>query len=151
MDFGLSDEFRAARRPKIVVAPDVTHAKVQKNAQDVLIARRRSHHFRLVVGRAAATVDGEPNVPEPQKRWLALAQHRRAEDVAIECDGALYVSNDEGIRHHKLQFSTLIRSGYHEHPLFERSRSVRSMLLINQLNVKPRIREPQRCYRGDHR
>src|SRR5208282_4908153 len=111
MDFGFGDEFRSARRPKIVVAPDISHAKVQKNAQDVLIARRRSDHFRLVVGRAAATVDGEPNVPEPQKRRFALAQHRSAEDVAIECDGALYVSNDEGIRHHKLQF-TLILSGY---------------------------------------
>ena len=31
MDFRLGDEFRAARRPKVVIAPDVIHAKVEKD------------------------------------------------------------------------------------------------------------------------
>jgi hypothetical protein len=32
VDFRLGDEFRASRRPKIVVASDISHAKVQKVA-----------------------------------------------------------------------------------------------------------------------
>src|SRR5262249_26989664 len=32
MDFRLGDEFRAARRPRVVAASNVTHAKVYKNA-----------------------------------------------------------------------------------------------------------------------
>ena len=46
---------------------------------------------------------------------LPLAQHRRAEDITIECDRALYVSNNEGVSHYKLEAGALIRFG---HPLF---------------------------------
>src|SRR5262249_18595581 len=62
VDFWTSDEFRATRRPKLVVAPDVTHVKVEKDAKNVGVPRRRSHNFRFVVGRTATTVDGEPNM-----------------------------------------------------------------------------------------
>ena len=40
---------------------------------------------RFVIGRAATNVDRHPNIAKPQKRRLALAQHRSAEDVTIEC------------------------------------------------------------------
>src|SRR5215469_8827351 len=86
MNFGLSDEFRATRRPKLVAPPDVTHAKIQKDAKYIWIAWRRSSDFRLVVGRAAADVDREPDVAEPEKRWLPLAQDFGAQDVAVEGD-----------------------------------------------------------------
>src|SRR5262249_37242089 len=45
---------------------------------------------------------------------LPCAQHRGAEDVAIEGDRALYVSNDEGIGHHELELSILICRGHHD-------------------------------------
>jgi hypothetical protein len=80
MNFRLSDKFRAQRRPKIVVADYVSHAKVQKDAKNVGIAWRRSHNFRLVVGPAASAVNSEPNIAEPQKRRLTLAQYCGAED-----------------------------------------------------------------------
>ena len=85
MDFGLSDEFRTPGRPKVVITPDVGHAKVHKDAESVWIARRRGDDFRLVVGRAATAVDNEPNIAESQKCRLALAQYRGAKDVAVEC------------------------------------------------------------------
>src|ERR1700758_3512091 len=53
------------------------------------------------------------------RRRLRLAQHRRAEDVSIEFDGALYVSNNEGVRHYKLEPSALIGFGHHNRLLFE--------------------------------
>jgi hypothetical protein len=64
MDFGLSDEFRAPRRPKFLVAFDIRHAKVQKDAKNICIARRRSDDFRLVIRRTATAVDREPNIAE---------------------------------------------------------------------------------------
>jgi hypothetical protein len=85
MNLGLGDEFRAPRRPEVVVAHDVSHTKVQKYTKNVWIARRRSYDLGLVVGPAAAAVESEPNIAEPEKRRLALTQHCGAEDVAIEC------------------------------------------------------------------
>jgi len=86
MDFWLCNEFRASRSPKVVTVSDVGHAKIQKNAQHVVISRRRSDDFRLIVGRTAADVDRKPNIAKPQKSWLALEQHRSTEDVTIERD-----------------------------------------------------------------
>ena len=80
MDFRLSDEFRAPRRPQLIVALNITHAKVEKVADDMGIAWWRGDDFRLVIGTAASTVDYQPDVGEPKKRWLALAQ--KSESIA---------------------------------------------------------------------
>ena len=63
------------RRPQLVVALNITHAKVEKVADDIGIARWRGDDFRLVIGTAASTVDCQPDVGEPKKRWLAFAQN----------------------------------------------------------------------------
>jgi hypothetical protein len=65
----------------------------------------------------SASVNRKPDVAEPQKRRLAFTQDRSAEDIAIERHGALYVSDNECSRHHKLEFSTLISLG-HDDRLF---------------------------------
>src|SRR5262249_25801388 len=65
VNLGLSNEVRAPRRPKVIVASDVCHAQVQKNAENVLIPWRRSKDFGLIVGRATADVNDEPDVAEP--------------------------------------------------------------------------------------
>jgi len=64
MNLRLCNEFRAPRRPKVIVASDVCHAQVQKNAENVLIPWRRSKDFGLIVGRATADVNDEPDVAE---------------------------------------------------------------------------------------
>src|SRR5215471_10756281 len=86
MNLRLSNEFRAPRRPKVIVASDVCHAQVQKNAENVLIPWRRSKDFGLIVGRATTDVNDEPDVAEPQECRFALAQHRGAEDVTVKSD-----------------------------------------------------------------
>jgi hypothetical protein len=59
----------------VIVASDISDAKVQKDAENVLITWRRRDDFRLVVSRATAAIDSEPEIAEPQKCRLALAQH----------------------------------------------------------------------------
>src|SRR5262245_901207 len=65
MNLRLGNEFRAPRRPKVIIASDVCYAQVQKNAENVLIPWRRSKNFGLIVGRTAADVNDEPDVAEP--------------------------------------------------------------------------------------
>jgi len=49
-----------------------------------LVPWRRSKDFGLIVGRATADVNDEPDVAEPQECRFALAQHRGAEDVTVK-------------------------------------------------------------------
>jgi hypothetical protein len=42
-------------------------------------------------------------LPSLKKCRLPLAQHGRAEDITIERDRALYVSNNEDVGHHNLR------------------------------------------------
>src|SRR5262249_1025711 len=113
MDFGLGDELRAPGRPELVVAFDITHAKVQKVAEDIWIAWRPSDDVRLIVGPSASAVDRQPDVAEPKKRRLSLTQHRGPEHVPIKSDRALDIANDERICNNELQFSALVRPSRH--------------------------------------
>jgi hypothetical protein len=63
-----------------------------------MITWRRSDDLRLVVGRAAADIDRKPNISKLKECRLALAQYRGAEDVTIECDRTLYISDNRTIR-----------------------------------------------------
>jgi hypothetical protein len=95
------------------LAPREDQTKVDKVAEDIWIAGRRSDDVRFVVSPSASAVDRQPDVAEPKKRRFALAQHRGPEHIPIESDGAFYIANDERIRHDELQFSTLIRLSRH--------------------------------------
>jgi hypothetical protein len=77
----LSDEFRAPRRPQIVVASDVSYPKVQKDAQDVLITQRCSKHFRLVV--RAATTSGLSSVGPPPTIISQIPEFFSGHSVAL--------------------------------------------------------------------
>src|ERR1700723_2245470 len=92
---------------------DIAHAKVDEVAQNIWIAGRLGDDLRLVVCPSASAIDGQPDVAEPKKRRLSRTQHGSPEHVPIESDRAPYIENDERIRHHELQFSTLIRPGRH--------------------------------------
>src|SRR5580700_5833196 len=91
----------------------VGDAKIDKIAEGIGIAWRRGDDIGLIVSAAASSVDCQPDVAEPKKRWLSLTQHRGREHVPIKGDRALYVANDESIRHDELRFSTLIRTRGH--------------------------------------
>jgi hypothetical protein len=54
-------------------ARDVGHAQVQEQAQIVLVFRRRRDHVRLIVGRSAADVDREPQIPQAKKCRFSYA------------------------------------------------------------------------------
>ena len=86
MNLRLCNEFRAPRRPKVIIASDVCHAQVQKNAENILTPWRRCKYFGLIVSRTTADVNDEPDVAELQECRFALAQHRGAEDVTVKCD-----------------------------------------------------------------
>jgi len=75
---GLRNELGVPPRPKIAIAPDIGHAKVQNNAQNIRIAWGRCIDFRLVVGRAAAAIDCKPDVAESQKGRRAFPNDRGA-------------------------------------------------------------------------
>src|SRR5580693_3213490 len=91
----------------------ISDAKIDKVAEDIGIAWQRGDDIGLIVRVASSSVDCQPDVAEPKKRWLSITQYRGREHVPIKGDRALYVANDERIRHDELRFSTLIRTRGH--------------------------------------
>src|SRR5262249_40177895 len=73
MNLRLSNEFRAPRRPKVMIASVAGQARVQKKAEIIWSPGRRSKDLGLFVGRATADVNDEPDVAEPQECRFALA------------------------------------------------------------------------------
>jgi hypothetical protein len=71
----------------------ISDAKIDKVAEDIGIAWRRSDDIGLIVS-AASSVDCQPDVAEPKKRWLSITQYRGREHVPIKGNRALYVAND---------------------------------------------------------
>jgi hypothetical protein len=57
MDLGLCDEFRAPRRPQVVVAPDVGHAKIHVNVWTFVSGKKKETltfhpHLSMTITRA---------------------------------------------------------------------------------------------------
>src|SRR5215469_12835207 len=67
VDLWLGDEPGTPRRPEVVVAPDVGHAKVQKAAEHIWLSRWGSDNLGLVVGWSTSAVDDDPDVAESKK------------------------------------------------------------------------------------
>jgi hypothetical protein len=91
----------------------ISDAKIDKVAEDIGIAWQRGDDIGLIVRVASSSVDCQPDVAEPKKRWLSITQYRGREHASIKGDRARYVANDERIRHDELRFSTLIRTRGH--------------------------------------
>ena len=86
-----------------------------------LRSRGGGNDLWLVISRTTAAVDDQPDVAKPQHRRRALAQHRPAEDIAIEGRRSPDVFDDDRMCHDELELTTLIGLR-HGDLLFDRAR-----------------------------